>query len=70
MEYYEIVVREQLEDYWAASFEGLSISRTREDETLISGDVADQAQLHGILSRIRDMGLTLIAVNKVDQGSA
>ena len=71
MDYYEITVDGHLEDYWGSVLDGLSISRLPEGSTCISGNIVDQSQLHGILSRIRDMGLTLVALQKTTgRGSA
>jgi hypothetical protein len=61
-EYYEILVRGQLDDHWSAWFEGLTVTPLESDETLIAGPVQDQAALHGILAKIRDLDLHLLAV--------
>ena len=50
-----------LDARWAASFEGLQVS-SNEEETVIAGPVADQAALHGLLTKVRDLGLFLISV--------
>ena len=62
---YEIRVRGELDARWQAWFEGMTITQA-DDETLLSGMVADQAALHGLLMKIRDLGLPLIAVNRVE----
>jgi hypothetical protein len=62
---YEIRVAGVLDDRWAAWFGGLRLSGQGE-ETVISGLLADQAALHGVLARIRDLGLSLIAVRRLD----
>ncbi len=59
---YEIRVRGLLGDHWVALFEGLALTPIENGETLISGPVQDQSALHGILNRIRDMGLFLVSV--------
>jgi hypothetical protein len=59
---YEIRVRDILDKKWGTHFAPFQIS-TYDDETLISGDVHDQAELFGILLKIRDLGLRLISVN-------
>lgn len=60
---YEIRIKGHLDRRWADRFEGLTISREVNGETLLTGPVADQAALHGLLRKIRDLGMVLIAVN-------
>jgi hypothetical protein len=60
---YTIRIHEHIDLRRAAWFEGLTIVSLDNGETLLSGPVADQAALHGLLCRIRDLNLTLIAVN-------
>ncbi len=62
-EYYEIKIRGHLEAKWSDWFEGLEITYLEENETLLSGVLPDQAALHGLLERIRDLNLKLISVN-------
>ena len=62
---YEIRIKGHLDDQWAEWFEGLTITREDNGETLISGQVIDQAALHGLLKKIRDLGMPLISVNQV-----
>jgi len=62
---YEIRVAGHLSANWAGRFEGLSIRHEPKGETVLSG-LLDQAALHGILMKIRDLGLNLIAVNRVE----
>jgi hypothetical protein len=61
-EYYEILVRGQLDSHWSAWFEGLTVTPLESGETLIAGPVQDQAALHAILAKIRDLDLHLLAV--------
>jgi hypothetical protein len=61
---YEIRVAGHLSSNWAARFEGLSMRHEPEGETVLSG-MLDQAALHGVMVKIRDMGLNLISVNRV-----
>ena len=61
---YEIRVKGELDARWQSWFEGMTIT-IADDETRISGTVADQAALHSLLARIRDLGLPLIAVNSI-----
>jgi hypothetical protein len=68
-ELYEIRVAGHLSKNWAARFEGLSMRHEPEGETVLSGSL-DQAGLHGVLMRIRDLGVTLVSVNRIGaQGS-
>jgi hypothetical protein len=60
---YTIRIKGQLPERWSVWFDGLSIAYTERDETLISGQFTDQAALHGLLAKIRDLNLTLISVN-------
>lgn len=61
---YHIRLKGHLDPDWAAEFEGLNLRHLEDGTTLLTGLVADQAALHGILTRIRDMGLTLITVQQ------
>ena len=62
---YEIRLKGHLATRWAAWFDGMSL--THEDgTTILTGPVIDQAALHGLLSKVRDLGLPLIAVTQVD----
>jgi hypothetical protein len=58
---YEIRVKGILDGRWAAWFEGLQVTSDG-DETVIAGTVVDQAALHGLLTKVRDLGLHLISV--------
>ena len=66
--FYEIRLQGHLEARWAAWFEGMTIALDDSGETLLSGPVIDQAALHGLLRKVRDVGLPLIAVNRVTPG--
>jgi hypothetical protein len=63
---YEIRLKGHLDNRWADWFEGLTITWEENGETLVTGPVADQAALHGLLRRVRDLGLPLLSVIKVD----
>ena len=64
---YEIRLKGHLEARWAAWFDGLSLTQESDGTTVIRGSVIDQAALHGLLSKVRDLGLPLIAVNRFIQ---
>ncbi len=59
---YQIRLRGHLGSQWADWFDGLTVDLTDTGETLLTGPVADQAALHGLLKKVRDLGLTLLAV--------
>ena len=59
---YRIRVAGHLDDHWAPWFSGLVLHRDSDGTTMLSGPVVDQAQLHGLLARIRDLGVTLISL--------
>ena len=62
---YEIRLRGHLETRWAAWFDGMTLSHERDGCTLLSGEVTDQAALHGLLQKVRDIGLPLVSVTVV-----
>ena len=65
--YYEIRVGGQLDDRWAAWFDGLSLTRMDDGSTVLAGSVADQAALYGFLERMRDLGLLILSLNCVER---
>lgn len=67
---YQIRVKGVLDGRWSAHFDGLTIMAgvDGDDETVLSGLVADQAALHGLLARIRDLDLPLLAVKRLETG--
>ena len=65
---YEIRLRGHLASRWAAWFDGLSLSNESDGTTVIGGPVADQAALHGLLQKVRDLGLPLVSVTQVQAG--
>jgi hypothetical protein len=64
---YEIRVRGHLETYWTDYFDGWSINNLANGEVLFSNSNVDQARLHGVLNRIRDLNLTLLSVCQVNR---
>ena len=62
MAVYEIRVRGHLDGRWSEWFDGLLITDLENGEALLSGDIVDQAALHGVLNKVRDLGLPLVAV--------
>ncbi len=62
---YEIRIKGHLDSQWTDWFEGLGITLENDGNTLITGPVIDQAALHGLLKKVRDLGLSLISVNQV-----
>jgi hypothetical protein len=63
---YEFRVRGVLDPGWSAWFEGLQVSGDQAGQTTITGPVADQAALHGLLAKVRDLGLELLSVRRLD----
>jgi hypothetical protein len=63
---YEIRLKGHLDPRWAAWFDGLTLTNQSDGTTLIHGPVVDQAALHGLLQKIRDMGLPLVSVTQVE----
>jgi hypothetical protein len=64
--WYEIRLKGHLDSRWAAWFDGLGLTHQSDGTTIISGLVADQAALHGLLQKVRDIGLPLVSVTQVD----
>jgi hypothetical protein len=69
-ELYEIRLKGHLENQWAAWFEGLTITALDNGETLLTGPVVDQAALHGLLRKVRDVGIPLLSVTLVRSSQA
>ena len=65
---YEIRLTGHLGARWAEWFDGLTVSHEGDGTTVISCPVADQAALHGLLQRVRDLGLPLVSVTRVEPG--
>jgi hypothetical protein len=67
-EHYEIRVDGRLSSRWSAWFDGFSLSSDDEGTTVLSGPVVDQAALHGLLQKLRDLGITLLSLTRTDPG--
>ncbi|MCZ2860827.1 hypothetical protein [Blastococcus sp. VKM Ac-2987] len=63
---YEIRIEGRISPRWAPWFGGMSLTAADDGTTVLSGPVADQAALHGVLTRIRDLGLALVSVTRLD----
>lgn len=63
---YEIQVREQIDEQWAAWFDGLALTQGEDNSTFLRGPLVDQAALYGLLERMRDLGLTLLSVRRLE----
>ena len=66
-EVYEIRIRGQLDSRWSDWFDGLTIMPLESGETLIVGPVRDQPALHGILAKVRNLGLPLLSVRRIEK---
>ncbi len=67
---YEIRLKGHLDNRWANWFECLTITREDNGDTLLTGLVVDQAALHGLLRKVRDLGMPLVSVMQVDPKQA
>ena len=66
--FYEIRIKGHLDDRWTNWFGGLTITLEEGGETLLTGPVIDQAALHGLLKKVRDLGMPLVSVSSVEPG--
>ena len=65
---YRIKIRGQLDPSWQDWFDGLTITPTDSGNTLLSGVIVDQAALHGVFKKIRNLGLTIVSVKPLRKG--
>ena len=65
--HYEIRIKEPIGEKWLAWFDEFTITRTDLGETMLTGPIADQSALHGLLGKIRDLNLTLLSVNRIEK---
>lgn len=63
--FYEIRIQGHLDARWADWFENMELSRESDGTTILAGPVADQAELHGLLRKVRDLGLPLVSVLRI-----
>lgn len=61
---YEIRVKGHLDQHWSAWFDGLVISYDADENTVLRGPLIDEAALHGVLNKVRDLGVPLLSVNR------
>ena len=66
MQNVEIRVKGRIDEHWSDWFEGLTITHTDQDETILSGTVVDQAALYGLVAKLRDLGLPLLSVTRTE----
>ncbi len=64
---YEIKVEGLIDDHWTEWFGSMSIEHLNDSETVLTGELPDQAALQGVLVKIRDLGLRLISVRRIDR---
>jgi hypothetical protein len=63
---YEIRIQGHLSSRWATRFDGLTLAAQEDGTTVLEGPIVDQAALHGVLSKLGDLGLPLLSVTQVD----
>ena len=64
--WYEIRLQGRLDPRWSAWFDGMKVATDHDGTTVVCGPVVDQAALHGLLARLRDLGLPLISITQVE----
>jgi hypothetical protein len=64
--HYEIRMQGQLDTHWSEWFAGLAVASAPDGSTLLAGPIPDSAALFGVLERVRDLGLTLVSVQRID----
>jgi hypothetical protein len=63
--FYEIQIEARLDGHWSAWFDDLALSHGADNTTFLCGPLADQAALHGLLGKVRDLGLALVSVRRI-----
>lgn len=69
MQQVEVRVKGHIDERWSEWLDGLRIMYTEQDETVLHGEVVDQSALYGLIAKLRDLGLPLVAVNPVEHVS-
>ena len=69
MQQVEIRIEGHLDQTWADWLDGFTLAHTEEGETILTGEVKDQAALYGLIAKLRDLGVKLISVNSGDKPS-
>ncbi|MBN1310125.1 MAG: hypothetical protein JXB30_01820 [Anaerolineae bacterium] len=69
MQWVTIRVREHLDEQWAEWLDGFTITHTQQNETVLSGPIADQSALYGLMGKLRDLGVVLLSVDYGEQPS-
>jgi hypothetical protein len=67
---YRIRIKGHLDSQWTDWFGGLTVTREENGDTLLTGPVVDQAALHGLLRKVRDLGLPLVSIGPLEEGPA
>ncbi len=73
MQNVEIRVKGQIDQHWSDWFDDLTVTHTDQNETVLTGPIVDQAALHGLLAKLRDLGLPIVSVKlseEADQEAA
>jgi hypothetical protein len=73
MQNVEIRVKGQIDQHWSDWFDDLTVTHNDQNETVLTGPIVDQAALHGLLAKLRDLGLPIVSVNlseEADQEAA
>ncbi len=66
MNWYEIRIQGHLDQHWSEWFDGLKITYDVDDNTVLCGPIVDETALHGVLIKVRDLALPLLAVNRIE----
>jgi hypothetical protein len=69
-EIYEIKLQGHLNESWAGWFDGLAFTHESDGTMTLSGEIIDQAALHGLLKKVRDLGMPLLSVNRIEPDQA